>query len=65
MGSRRVAARGSQILLVVVFAAPGSAGVGQTPDSTAPLEQEEHNDLLQLFVETFNDVDGNYVFNIL
>lgn len=54
----RVAAK---CLLFAVFVALGSVGVGQEPAPAVPLEQEEYNDLLKLFVEVFNDVDRNYV----
>ena len=54
----RAAAR---CVLVIVFAAPGLPGFGEQPAHVVPLEREEYHDLLKLFVDTFSDVDRNYV----
>lgn len=52
-------------LLFVMFAAVGSSvGVGDEPASTLPAEQEEYEDLLKLFVDTFNGVERNYAESI-
>lgn len=48
-------------LCFTFVAAYGTELVSDEPVPTSALEQEEYSDLLELFVETFNDIDRNYV----
>lgn len=51
-------------LFFAVVAAHGTESISDEPVPALPQEQEDYSDLLQLFMETFNDVERNYVDSI-